>query len=62
MKKNEQFSAARCIKLSSLELDKDNTIEQPVAIVPQESAVAVSGQSLSIELEPYSFAVYILNK
>ena len=62
MKKNEQFSAARCIKLSSLELDKDNTIEQPMAIVPQESAVAVSGQSLSIELEPYSFAVYILNK
>lgn len=62
MKKNEQFTAARCIKLSSLELDKDNTIERPMAIIPQESAVAVAGQSLSIELEPYSFAVYILCK
>lgn len=62
MKKNEQFSTAHCIKLCSLDLDKDNTVEQPMAIVPQKSDVAVAGQSLSVELEPYSFAVYILNK
>ena len=62
MKKKELLAGARCIKLRSLDLDKDNTIEQPMAIVPQESTVEVKGQSLSVDLEPYTFAVYILNK
>ena len=62
MKKNESLAAGRCIKLSSADPDKDNTIEQPTAIVPQESALEVSGQSLQAELEPNTFAVYILKK
>ncbi len=62
MKKNESLAAGRCIKLSSADLDKDNTIEQPAVIVPQESTLQASGQSLQTELEANTFAVYILKK
>lgn len=62
MKKNETFAGGRCIKLSSADPDKDNTIGQPDTIVPQESPLQVDGQSLRTELEPNTFAVYILKK
>lgn len=35
LKKKEVLSGARCIKLSSADMDKDNTIENPLAIIPQ---------------------------
>ena len=44
LKKKETLSGGRCIKLTSAEPDKDNTLENPSAIVPRESAVLVSGQ------------------
>ncbi len=62
MKKKEALTSGRCIKLSSLDLDKDNTVDNPSAIVPRESELTVEGQAVSVELEPNTFAVYILNK
>lgn len=62
LKKVESFTQARCIKLSSADMNKDNTIESPMAIVPQETSLNISGQTLSVELEPAAFAVYILKK
>ncbi len=60
LKKKEVLSGARCIKLSSSAMDKDNTIENPTAIVPQETSLSVEGQVLNVDLEPATFAVYIL--
>lgn len=62
LKKKETLSGGRCIKLTSAEPDKDNTLETPSAIVPRESALLVSGQSLNAELEANTFAIYILKK
>ena len=62
MKKQQSFSQGKCIKLTSAEMDKENTLENPSAIVPQESEVEVGAQSLSVEIEPNTFAVYVLKK
>ena len=59
-KKKEVLSGARCIKLSSTGMDKDNTIENPLAIIPQETSLDVNGHTLNVDLEPVTFAVYIL--
>lgn len=60
LKKKEVLSGARCIKLSSTGMDKDNTIENPLAIIPQETSFDVNGHTLNVDLEPVTFAVYIL--
>ena len=60
LKKKEVLSGARCIKLSSTGMDKDNTIENPLAIIPQETSLGVNGHTLNVDLEPVTFAVYIL--
>lgn len=60
LKKKEVLSGARCIKLSSTGMDKDNTIENPLAIIPQETFLDVNGHTLNVDLEPVTFAVYIL--
>lgn len=60
LKKKEVLSGARCIKLSSADMDKDNTIENPLAIIPQETSLDVDGHTLDVDLEPATFAVYIL--
>ena len=60
LKKKEVLSGARCIKLSSTGMDKDNTIENPLAIIPQETPLDVNGHTLNVDLEPVTFAVYIL--
>jgi alpha-L-arabinofuranosidase len=58
MKKKEALTSGTCIKLSASDPDKDNTIEQPLAITPQESPVSISGSSFAITLEAHTFAVY----
>ena len=58
LKKQDVLSGGRCIKLRPAD-DKDNTIEQPSAIQPQETSVSIDSQVLSVELEPNTFAVYI---
>lgn len=60
LKKKEVLSGARCIKLSSTGMDKDNTIENPLAIIPQVTSLDVNGHTLNVDLEPVTFAVYIL--
>ena len=60
LKKKEVLSGARCIKLSFTSMDKDNTIENPLAIIPQETSLDVNGHTLNVDLEPVTFAVYIL--
>lgn len=60
LKKKKVLSGARCIKLSSADMDKDNTIENPLAIIPQETSLDVDGHTLNVDLEPATFAVYIL--
>ena len=62
LKKQDVLSGGRCIKLRSADPDKDNTIEQPSAIQPQETSVSIDSQVLSVELEPKTFAVYIFKK
>ena len=60
LKKKEVLSGARCIKLSFTSMDKDNTIENPLAIIPQETSLDVNGHTLNVDLEPVTCAVYIL--
>ena len=62
LKKQDVLSDGRCIKLRSTDSNKDNTIEQPSAIQPQEIPVSIDGQVLEVELEPNTFAVYIFKK
>lgn len=62
LKKKENLTEARCIKLSSADMDKDNTIENPMVIVPQETSLTIDGRVLNVSLEPATFAVYILKK
>lgn len=62
MKKGEELSAGRCITLSTPDVYKDNTLDNPSLITPREKAMQVSGQSLQVDLEPNTFAVYILKK
>ncbi|WP_276879652.1 alpha-L-arabinofuranosidase C-terminal domain-containing protein [Bacteroides heparinolyticus] len=61
-KKKEVLSAGRCIKLASADPDMDNTIGKLSAVIPRESDLQVSGQVLNVNLEPKTFAVYILKK
>lgn len=58
LKKNDVLDDAVSIKLRSLDLDKDNTIEAPNAIVPQQKNESISGHTFTAELEPHTFAVY----
>lgn len=60
MKKGTVLTTGSRILLSSPEMDVENTIEKPTLIVPQEQSIRVSGQSLQADLQPYSFAVYIV--
>ena len=62
LKKQDVLSDGRCIKLHSLDLDKDNTLEQPSAITPQETPVSIEGNVFITELEPTTFAVYKFKK
>ena len=59
MKKKAALTAGRCIKLASPDLDKDNSLDAPSAIVPRESALTVEAQGAQVEIEPNTFAVYI---
>lgn len=58
MKKGTSLTSGSRILLTSPDMDAENTIEQPALIVPQEQTIRVSGQSLSADLPPYSFAVF----
>ncbi|MDR1527265.1 MAG: alpha-L-arabinofuranosidase, partial [Dysgonamonadaceae bacterium] len=58
----EGLREGTCIRLQSAELERDNTLEQPSLIYPQESRVTINGKRLDIEIEPYTFILYKLLK
>lgn len=60
--KKDVLANGKCIKLHTSDIDGDNTLEHPAAIVPQESPVAIDGAVLNAGLEPYTFAIYIFGK
>ena len=60
MKKNAALTSGRCIKLTTPNLDEDNTVDHPDNIVPKECALQVGGQQVEVTIEPNTFAVYIL--
>lgn len=62
LKKQEVLSDGRCIKLRSLDLDQENTLEQPGAILPKESEVDIEGNVLKTDLEANTFAIYKFSK
>lgn len=62
LKKQEVLSDGRCIKLRSLDLDQENTLEQLGAILPQESEVDIEGNVLKTDLEANTFAIYKFSK
>lgn len=60
MKKGHTLTSARRITLSSDNPDADNTLDTPTRIVPVETALQPSGNTLSTTLPAKTFAVYIL--
>ncbi len=60
--KKEVLSNGRCIQLQSTNPDLENTIEQPFAITPKESAISINGNTLNTELGANTFAVYKFTK
>jgi len=62
LKKNEVLSGNKCIKLRSSDPDKDNTLDQPAAIIPQETPITIEGHLFKAELEPHTFAIYKFTK
>ena len=62
LKKNNKLTNGTCITFNSPNTDLENTIEQPNAVVPQESPVAIDGNMLTADIAPHTFAIYKFNK
>jgi len=58
MKKKEVLSKGVCIKLQSTDPDKDNTLDNPQAIMPVQTEVSAMGNAFDTQIEPKTFAVY----
>ena len=58
MKKKEVLSKGVCIKLQSTDPDKDNTLDNPQAIVPVQTEVSAVGNAFDTQIEPKTFAIY----
>jgi alpha-L-arabinofuranosidase len=46
--------------LVSTNMDAENTLEKPEAVVPTEKAISISGNTLEVELAPQAFNVYTI--
>jgi len=60
LKKGVVFAKSTCTKLHSPDLDVENTLENPNAVVPVEIPVTLDGNVLNVKLESKTFAVYRL--
>ena len=58
MKKKEVLSKGVCIKLQSTDPDKDNTLDNPQAIVPVQTEVSAMGNAFDTQIQPKTFAIY----
>ena len=62
LKKNESLTEGKCIKLTSLDPNADNTLENPTTIIPKESSLSINENKLSVQLEANTFAIYKFRK
>lgn len=62
LRRRETLTGGRVITLRSDDRDRDNTLENPTAIAPCETTLAVEGSVVNAELQPGTFAVYIIGK
>ena len=62
LKKSEKLGEGKLITLHSDNLDAENTLDNPNAIVPKESAVNIEGNILNTEIGAMTFAVYKFKK
>lgn len=62
MKKKENLTSGRLIKLHSDDVLKENSIENPNLIAPEEESIEVVGKELNVIIEPQTFVIYILKK
>ena len=58
----KSIADAKVITLHSDDPIAENTLDQPTKIAPQTTAVAVNGNTLSVEVPAKSFCVYVLKK
>lgn len=58
LKKKETLTGGKLIALSSDNLDEENTLDNPLAIVPKYSDFDFAGNHLNITVNPYTFALY----
>lgn len=52
---------ATCIRMTSPDLDWENTLDEPTKVVPVEKDLKISGNSLSMDLPAKSFTVVVIN-
>lgn len=52
---------AKCIQLTSPDLDWENTLEEPNKVIPVEKAMKVDSNTLKLELPAKSFTVVVIN-
>ena len=55
---NQVLTGGQCLTLQSSDPDKENTLDRPFAIIPQQAPVTMEGNRLNTELEANTFAIY----
>ena len=58
MKRSFQLTDGKCLTLHCGNPDAENTLDDPNRIVPEETPVAIEGNTLDAEIGPMTFAVY----
>jgi alpha-L-arabinofuranosidase len=58
LKKKETLSGGKLITLSSDNLEGENTLDNPLGIVPKYSDFDFAGNHLNINVNPYTFVIY----
>lgn len=63
LKNKDNLSNGKCISLNSPDINKDNTIEQPQAIIPLEKTISIGNDNvLNTEVAAKTFAIYTFTK
>ena len=62
LRRKEVMKGVGIVTYHSDDPDADNTLDEPEKIVPKTAALDFEGRSLSTEISPKTFAVYVLEK
>lgn len=62
LKKSESLGSGKCVTFHSDDVDADNIIENPAAVLPVESDLTIDGNILNTEIGAKTFVVYKLIK